>query len=120
MGVLCSSPTEQIAPLELQRLESLPAGMLAPCTAGKGKLPDVANNLQQLKLHQKHLAWKIRQSRKNSIYHQYNTAEISFLEIIISDSSSKNKGQKEPENMVVGVNLSEMKIKNTMRSMEQP
>lgn len=34
----------------------------------KGKLGDVANNLQQLKLHEKHLAWKIRQSRKNSTF----------------------------------------------------
>lgn len=70
------------------------AAVLALSTAGKGKLGDVANNLQQLKLHKKHLAWKIRQSRKNSTYHQYNAAEISFLEIIISDSSSKNKGHK--------------------------
>lgn len=85
---------EQIVPLALPEA-SIPS--LEECwehTAGKGKLGDVANNLQQLKLHQKHLAWKIRQSRKNSTYYQYNTAEISFLEIIISDSSSKNKGQK--------------------------
>ena len=71
--------------------------VLALSAAGKGKLGDVATNLQiieHLKLYEKSLAWKIRQGRKNSTYHQHNAAEISFLEIIISDSSSKNKGQK--------------------------
>lgn len=71
--------------------------MLALSTAGRGKLGDVATDLQiikHLKLYEKHLAWKIRQGRQNSTYHQHNAAEISFLEINISDSSSKNKGQK--------------------------
>lgn len=69
--------------------------MLALSTAGK--FGDMATNLQimkHLKLYEKHLAWKIRQDRQNSAYHQHNTAETSFFEIIISDSSSKNKGQK--------------------------
>lgn len=86
---------EQIAPSGLPGDAILSFWEWIPLSAaGKGKLGDVANNLQQLKLHGKHLAWKIRQSRKNSTYYQYNTAEVSFLEIIISDSSSKNKGQK--------------------------
>lgn len=81
-----------------QRLQPLPAAMLELFTAGKGgRLGGVATNFQiikHLKLYEKHLAWKIRQSRRNSAYHQHNSAEFFFLEIIISDSSSKNKGQK--------------------------
>lgn len=34
------------------------------------------------------------EQEKQHFYYQYNTAEVSSLEIIISDSSSKNKGQK--------------------------
>lgn len=88
-GPLLSRPARGYSPL--------PAAMLELSTAGKGRPGGVATNFQiikRLKLYKKHLAWKIRQNRRNSDYHQHSSAEIFFLEIIISDSSSKNKGQK--------------------------